>query len=105
MTRTRLGLLGLCAMVFGLMAFSAGAQATVGAHWWILDGSGKKIDAASLEAEVGLEKDSAVLTLHAELASHTKFLILCTEVSAEGIKLKANGSSSGDGRPVACSAV
>jgi hypothetical protein len=92
MTRSRLGLLGLCAVVFGLMAFSTSAQATVGAHWWILDGSGNKIDAANLEAEVGLTKDSAVITLHAELSSGTKFLVLCTNLVAENIKLKANGS-------------
>jgi hypothetical protein len=37
MSRTKLGLLGLCAVVFGLMAFSTAAQAEVGAKWLILD--------------------------------------------------------------------
>jgi hypothetical protein len=93
MTRTRLGLLGLCAMVFGLMAFSTGAQATVGAHWWILNSTGTvKTDAGSLEASANVEAETVGI-LHAELANHTKFLVLCKKLTAEGLKLQANGST------------
>jgi hypothetical protein len=99
MARSSLKIFSPCAMVLGLMALSAAAaQATVGAHWWVLDGESKKIDAGSLEAEVGLEKDSTAITLHAELASHTKFLVLCQKLESENIKLKGSGGTNTGGK-------
>src|SRR5882724_6430727 len=74
MTRPKLGLLGLCAVVFGLMAFSAtAAQAEVGAQWLFA------------------EKASSVYILHSEILK-VKVLFLCTNLVAEGAVLKANGS-------------
>jgi hypothetical protein len=78
MTRTKLGLLGLCAMVFGLMAFSAtGAQAA--GTWLILKEAGVVKTGVELPAKLELEKDSAVYVLHSEILK-IKVLFLCTEI-------------------------
>jgi len=92
MTRTKLGLLGLCAVVFGLMAFSAtAAQAEVGAQWLFAEKApGTKL-IPFLEASINLEKDSSVYILHSEILK-VKVLFLCTNLVAEGAVLKANGS-------------
>ena len=60
MIRSRFGLMGLCAVVFGVMAFGAtSAQATVGAHWWILNSAGTvKTDAGSLPAILNVKVDT-----------------------------------------------
>ena len=92
MTRTRLGLLGLCAMLFGLMAFgTSGAQAEVGAKWLILTSGGVLKTGAELHAKVNLEIDSPTLVLHSEIL-HIKTLFLCTEVKVDEAKLLAEGS-------------
>ena len=96
MTRTRLGLLGLCAIVFGLMAFgTSGAQAEVGAKWLILVENAKKEielkEGSTLHASVGLEIDSPVLVLHSEILK-IKTLFLCTEVKADEAKLLKDGT-------------
>src|SRR6187399_1465854 len=99
MTRTRLGLLGLCAVVFGLMAFSASAaQAEVGAQWLILNAKGELKKDLKLEKSVDIELEATVgLTvdvpgvLHTEI-SKTKVLFECTTISAVNATLKASGS-------------
>jgi len=92
MTRAKLGLLGLCAVVFGLMGLStAAAQATVGAKWLILNVNGELREAATLPAAINLVKDSSVLVLHTEILK-IKVLFLCTELKAVNAKLLANGS-------------
>lgn len=89
MIRTRLGLLGLCAMLLGLMAFSASAaHAEENAHWWIVEKEGAALK--ELEAEVNLEIDSTHLTLHTIIAG-VKVLFLCLGISAVKIKLQAKG--------------
>ena|SRR6187399_1941238 len=92
MTRTRLGLLGLCAMVFGLMAFGASAaQAETGAKWLFAHVvEGKELLIPFLEASIGLETDTVGI-LHTEI-SKTKVLFECTTSAAIGATLKANGS-------------
>src|SRR5947208_13188707 len=80
MIRSKLGLLGLCAVVFGAMAFStASAQAEANSHFWILNSSGTKIDAGTLNASINLKKDSSVYVLHSEILK-IKVLFLCTEL-------------------------
>ena len=99
MTRTRFGLLGLCAVVFGLMAFGpTGAQATVGAKWLILPAGGGPVKTGSeLHALVQLEteKDGAgnriPLVLHTEILK-IKVLFLCTEVVLDDAKLLPDGT-------------
>jgi hypothetical protein len=92
MTRTNMGLLSLCAMLFGLMAFgTSGAQAEVGAKWLILTSGGVLKTGAELHAKVNLEIDSPVLILHSEIL-HIKTLFLCTEVKVDEAKLLKDGT-------------
>jgi hypothetical protein len=83
MTRTKLGLLGLCAVALGLMTFGAtGAQAE--GTWLILDGKGGV--KTNLPAIVEFEKDKNSegverYTLHTEILK-IKVLFLCTNVAA-----------------------
>jgi hypothetical protein len=91
MTRTRLGLLGLCAVVFGLMAFSTSAQATTGAKWLILTSGGVLKEGSTLHASINLEADTPTLVLHSEILK-IKVLFLCTALRAVEAKLLANGS-------------
>ncbi len=92
MTRSRLGLMGLCVALFGVMAFgTASAQATVGAHWWILNSAGTvKTDAASLTAKLNLKVDTLPV-LHTKIAGAT-VLLECTGISLNKANLLANGS-------------
>jgi hypothetical protein len=89
MTRTKLGLLGLCAMALGLMVFSAMAQAE--GTWLILNGKGEVKTGSELPATVELEKDSSTLILHAEILK-IKVLFLCTNVSAINAKIFGPGA-------------
>jgi hypothetical protein len=92
MTRTKLGLLSLCAMASGLMAFGVtGAQATASAKWLILDAAGQLKEGSTLHAMVNVEADSPVLILHSEILK-IEVLFLCTEVKAVEAKLLAEGS-------------
>jgi hypothetical protein len=91
MTRTRLGLLGLCAMVFGLMTFGVtGAHAEVGAKWLILNAKKELKTGAELNAPVGLETDVPGV-LHSEILK-IKVLFLCTTIEALNAKLLAEGA-------------
>ena len=90
MTRTRLGLLGLCAMVFGLMAFASAAQAEVGAKWLFAEKAPNSGLVPFLEATVGLEAETTGI-LHSEIAKGTKVLFECTTLQAVGATLKAEG--------------
>lgn len=91
MNRTKLGLLGLCAMVFGPMAFSApAAQAEVGAKWLVLTSGGVLKEGSTLHASIGLEKES-VFVLHSTILT-IRVLFLCTEVKAVEAKLLAEGA-------------
>ncbi len=93
MIRSRFGLLSLCAVVFGVLAFSAtAAQAEVGAQWLFA----KLINATEVElikplpAFVQLEKDTKPV-LHTKIAGIT-VLYECENLEATNAKLLANGS-------------
>ena len=92
MNRTKLGLLGLCAVVFGLMAFSTSAQATVGAKWLILT-TGRRCEnwLGITSGVLALEKESATLVLHSEILK-IKTLFLCTALKAVEAKLLKDGT-------------
>jgi hypothetical protein len=83
MTRTKLGLLGLCAMVFGLMAFSAtAAQAEPEAKWLLAEKAPGTGLLNFLEAEIELKKDGTAeypYVLHSETIK-VKFLFLCKDL-------------------------
>ncbi len=92
MIRSRFGLLGLCAVVFSVMAFNATtAQATSGAHWWILNSAGTvKTDAASLTAGVNFKKEIKFI-MHFKVFI-VSVLIECETIEAIKANLLANGS-------------
>ncbi len=94
MTRTRLMLLGLCAALFGLMAFSAsGAQA---AKWLILMFNGEVLTGEQLKAEVGGQVETTPI-LHTEILK-IKFLVTCTGFTTIGIFLEGAGKMTEGGK-------
>jgi hypothetical protein len=92
MIRSRFGLLGLCAVLFGVMAFGAtAALAEVGAQWLFAEkGAGTKL-VPFLEASIQLVKDSPTTVLHSKILG-VAVLFLCTELKLVNAVLKANGS-------------
>jgi len=98
MIRSKLGLLGLCAVVFGVMAFAAGsAQAEATAKWLILTSGGVNKTGAELPAEVlgTLENnDGSLLTKVIGLSVR----VLCTQATLTGVKLEKEGSLTNGGK-------
>jgi len=91
MTRSRFGLLGLCAVLFGVMAFGAGAaQAETGAQWLFAEKAPNSGLVAFLEASLGFEADTTKV-LHSKILG-IAVLFECTQIAASGATLKANGS-------------
>ena len=98
MNRSRFGLLGLFAIVFGLMAFGpAAAHAEEGSQWLLAEG----VEHANgdvlvvklipfLEATIQLEAETTGV-LHSKIAGVT-VLFECSALEAENAKLLANGS-------------
>ena len=96
MIRSRLGLLGLCAVVFGLMAFAAGgAQAEPGAKWLILNSKGEHVELLAAIAVVEVEKKTR--TLLAEIRK-IKTEILCTGAKLIGVWLEPGGGLTNGGK-------
>jgi hypothetical protein len=96
MIRSKLGLLGLCVVVLGVMAFSASAaQAEVGAKWLILETPGGVVkDAAVLLAALGgtLENNTgSLLTKVLGIAVE----ILCVSLTPKAFHLEKEGSVDG----------
>jgi len=94
MVRSKLGLkvLGLCALVLGLMAIAAsGAQAEAGAEWMV-NGKNAKEWAAGLLPEVKVvevENKTATLLFNLNGNPLEPVAILCTEATAEATHLVA----------------
>jgi hypothetical protein len=94
MIRTKLILLGLCAALFGVMAFGAsGAQA---AEWLILMSNNEVLTATQLLANIQA-KVEVTPVLHTEILK-VKFLVVCTGVSLIGIGLEAGGKLTEGGK-------
>src|SRR6476469_2597029 len=90
MMRSRLGLLGLCAVVLGMMAFGMTAHGEEGAQWLVLDEDGTALDTATLPAGLQwtVEKnDVSLLTTLFKVA----LKVLCTASSPMGAGLVAEG--------------
>jgi hypothetical protein len=89
MLRSRLGLLGLCALAVGLMALEASsAQA---ANWLILNSKGEVKTGTELPAELGGEVDGIVIILDTHSVKiHVK--ASCSKFSILGAKLEAGGA-------------
>jgi hypothetical protein len=98
MIRTRFGLLGLCAVLFGIMAFGASAaQAEKESHFWILNSAGTvKTDAGSLNAPIGLEKEGTYV-LHSKILG-VAVLFLCKELKTVSATLEGEGKISAGGK-------
>jgi hypothetical protein len=88
-------LLGLCAALFGVMAFAAsGAQA---AKWLILDKTEKILKTAEeLSPAVGGKIDVTPV-LHTEVLK-IKFLVSCTSFTTVGVKLEGSGKVTEGGK-------
>jgi len=94
MLRSKLGLLSLCALAFGLMAFASSAQAS---EWLILNSKGETIEAKNLTASVELELEGKMGTLLTKL-SGLAVSVLCTAAGLEATSLKGSGTLSEGGR-------
>jgi hypothetical protein len=96
MFRSKLGLLGLCAMVLGVMAISAsGAQA---AGSWLV-GATEITNTSSLPAELTGEIDTAEPKLLTHLIGLT-VTVTCKNFTTSGISLKGEGKLSTGGKAV-----
>jgi hypothetical protein len=96
MTRMKLGVLGLCAVVVGMMAMSAGAAQ--GAFSWLLLNKEMK-EVAFLLATLEGKKDSEHITLDGEIAG-LKVAITCTNFALKGVMLEAEGKLTNGGKVV-----
>ena len=98
MTRSRLGLMGLCAVIFGVMAMStASAQAF---SWLVLNAAGtvatevkKEGETVNLLVPLAGKKDSEHLTLLAETLG-VPINITCTSFTLVGVNLEPLGKLS-----------
>jgi len=97
MIRTKLGLLGLCAMVVGMMTMSAGTAQGATFSWLLLNTA--MVAVPFLDALVGFTPESSHMTLDGEVAG-LKVAITCTNVSAKGVSLKAEGKLTEGGKAV-----
>jgi hypothetical protein len=82
MTRTKLGLLGLCAVVVGMMAMSVSSAQAVTVSWLILNA--EKTVATNLKAQVIGKTDSTHLTLDGEVAG-LKIAVTCTNFTLKEV--------------------
>jgi hypothetical protein len=89
MLRSKLGLLGLCALALGLMAFMTSSASA--AEWLILNSKAEKKTATELPAEVIGEfeagTDGTLLTKLVGIALQ----VLCTKFTLTGTKLEGGG--------------
>ena len=88
MIRTKLGLLGLCAVVFGVMAMSAGS-AQGAFSWLVLDTNGTNLE--NLFATLEGKNDSTHYTLSTHALS-TTLNVTCTNFELIGVKMAAGGT-------------
>jgi hypothetical protein len=95
--RTKLGLLGLCAVVVGMMSMSAGAAQGATFSWLLLNT--KMEEVAFLKAALTGEKDSEHITLDGEVAGF-KIAVTCTKFTLNGVNLEAGGKLTEGGKVV-----
>jgi len=95
MLRSKLGLLGMCAVVFGVMALAASAAQASLFEWLILNAS--HTTATELKAELVGEKDSADITLLTKEVG-IKFAVTCTNFELVGVNLEKEGTLTEGGK-------
>jgi hypothetical protein len=96
MIRSKLGLLGLCAMVVGVMAISASAAQAAGS--WLV-GSTEITNSSTLPAELAGEIEGTSATLLTHLVG-LKVAVSCTKFTTENISLKGEGKLTEGGKVV-----
>lgn len=93
MLRSKLGLLGLCVLAVGMMAFAASAQAQ---NWLILNSKGEVKTGTELKALLAGKIDGASASLDTHLVKlHVR--VTCTEGTLNNTKLEAGGALSTGG--------
>lgn len=90
--RTKLGLLGLCAMVVGIMSMSASAAQGATLSWLILNAAGTT--ATNLKAELKGQKDTEHLELTGVVAG-LPVVVTCTNFSLNAIFIEPEEKASG----------
>jgi hypothetical protein len=88
--RTSLGLLGLCAVILGMMAFGINAQGEPGAQWLIIDEDGKALDTATLPGGLQWSIENGDASLLTTLLT-VSIKVLCTASGLMGAGLVAEG--------------
>jgi hypothetical protein len=96
MNRKKLGLLGLCAVVVGMMAMSA-SSAQAALSWLVLDKNGAALE--SLKALLEGEVDSEHLSLDGKVAG-LPIAITCTNLMFKNFSLEASGKLTAGGKAV-----
>jgi hypothetical protein len=98
MIRTKLGLLGLCAVVLGMMAMSAGSAQASLFTWLVLHKNGTTLEIGGTEkVPVEGKKDSTHITLLTHLLG-SPFSITCTNFELINVNLIAEGKLSEGGK-------
>lgn len=97
MIRTKLSLLGLCVVVLGTMAMSAGAAQGATLSWLVLNAA--KTTATNLKAQLLGEKDSTHLTLLTKLLG-LKISLTCTAFSFKEVFIEPVSKLSTGGKVV-----
>jgi hypothetical protein len=96
MLRSKLGLLGLCVLAVGMMAFSA-ASAQAAPEWLVLTKEGVAKTAAELNASLGAELDGETASLDTHLVKlHVR--VTCKKGTLENAKLVTGGGVSAGGK-------
>jgi len=93
MIRSRVGKLGLCAIVLGVMAVSASSAQAL--SWLILNAT--QTTATELKAALVMETDSTDLTLSTKEVG-IRFVVTCTNTEAIGINLEVGGKLTEGGK-------
>jgi hypothetical protein len=97
MMRSKLGLIGLCVAVLGVMAFSASAaQAETGANWLILTSGGAVKTGGELHAILSSKTEGFWRLLSQALG--LKLAVLCTAGTLVGVSLEGSGSLTNGGK-------
>src|SRR6476469_5772690 len=96
MIRTKLGLLGLCAVVVGMMAMSAGAAQ--GAVSWLVLNAAKTVS-TNLKAELTGKVDTEHLELVGEVVG-LPIVVTCTNFTLNGVSLEVPDALTTGGKVV-----
>src|SRR5690242_15844656 len=95
MTRSKLGLVGFCVALLGVMTIGVSAASASLYTWIVLDTTGTALESA--KAELVSEPDSKDLTLSTHI-SGLAVAITCTSLKLTGFSTEAEGKLAAGGR-------